>query len=282
MTLKEKLLSVPALIGAGISLWIDAPRKVKLVVDHDWEARRAREREAQEARYGKMPRSTLRASRVRRLPPLKCIHMDFWYPYDGKEHKATCRLAIDLEKRRIDPTYTSSWLLGHEHQGSGAIGVALLTLPVTLLLSPFLVATNAVYRSQERRNGMSRHAAAVLEALRGQLDAETEALLTEAFRNTWRHEQAMSSRVTLEQAKALLATCDLHEEYVPKEADIGGTEARGFHWLDDRGEQVADGSFYGSRDHYVRVLGSHFEDADADALIGCHRSRTVRDVSKDD
>jgi len=88
----------------------------------------------------------------------------------------------------------------------------------------------------------------------------------------------MARKVTLGEAEEILGRCELREEAIDKDRAIDRGEpedTRSFHWFNDQGDKLALGSFYGARDHFVEVLGSRFEDADADALIGCFRSRQV-------
>ncbi len=283
MDLREKLLFIPAIIVEGVRLWVEPPRRFKLKVDHDYEARRERKRREMKERYGELP-DKFRVKSGIKPPPLKCIHLVHPYRAYGQDCEAQLTVAIDLNKRRLDWFYTTDWLFGQEHQGSGIIGVAIFSLPFLLPIAPFLILTRRCYEWREKRLGMSRYGHTLLRALRGQLDPETEALLTEALKNTWRHEQAMSRAVTLAEAKTILAGCDLREDDLSAEraARRGDIEFRQFHWFDEQEEYVADGSFYGERDHYVRVLGTTFEDDEADALIGCYRSREVTVLGEDE
>jgi len=272
---REKIALIPALILGGIDLWVRPPRRLKLVVDHDYEARR--EREHQELLAEGFSDAVL--PHARPYPPLKCVHMDQYYKRDGQECRSECSIAVNYKTRRIDYTYSSSWLLGKEHQGSGMIGVALFSLPFMVPLAPFLWLAHKYYRTMEKRRGMSCHGHTLLRALKGQIDRETEALLTEALKNDWAHDQEMARRVTLDEAKEVLMRCDLHEEAIDKESAVesGMSEnAREFGWTNDQDDVLARGSFFDScADHCVEVLGSTFEGADADALIGCYRSRQM-------
>jgi hypothetical protein len=270
----EKLAFIPALILGGIELWVRPPRRLKLTVDHDFEARR--EREHQELLAEGFSDAVL--PHARPYPPLKCVHMDQHYRRQGQEFRSGCSIAVNYKTRRIDYTYSSEWLLGKEHQGSGMIGVALFSLPFMVPLAPFLWLASKYYRTMEKRRGLSCHGHALLKALRGQIDPETEALLTEALKNDWKHDQEMARKVTLEEAKEVLGRCDLHEDTVDEERAAEEDEPgdmRGFHWFNDQEDQIAQGNFYEEREHFVEVLGSRFEGEAADALIGCFRSREV-------
>ena len=279
MKFSEKIAFIPALILGGIDLWVRPPRKLKLVVDHDFEARRERERQADEERDKGKPWSTFNAPDARPYPPLKCVHMDQHYKRDGQELRSGCTIAVNYKTRRIDHTYSSSWLLGKEHQGSGLIGVALFSLPFMLPIAPFLWLANKYYRTMEKRRGMSCHGHALLKAVRGQIDRETEALLAEALKNDWAHDQEMVRKVTFDEAKEILELCDLREEAIDEESALerGISEnTREFHWFNDQEDMLAQGRFYDHRgEHFVEILGSTFEGVDADALAGCYRNRQV-------
>jgi len=279
MELKEKLAFIPAIIVGGVRLWVDPPRRFKLKVDHDFEARRERERREMEEKYDIPPE--IRPDVL--PPPVKCIHMSHPYRAYGQDCEYQTSVAINLKTRRLDWTYTDSVLFGREHN-SATIGIALFSLPFLLPIAPILILARRCYEWAEKRRGMSRYGHALLRSLKGQLDQETEALLTEALRNTWKYEQAMSRKVSSDEAKTVLAACDLRESLIPAEesAPCRDVEARQFHWFDGQEECVAEGSFYGERDHFVRVLGSTFEDAEADALIGCYRSRDLKVYGEDD
>ncbi len=280
MGLREKLLFIPALIHGGIRIWVDPPRRLKLKVDHDYEARRERARREMEENLGEMPLPEAKPSNVRQPPPLKCVHLRYPYRAYGRDCVQECRVAVNLKTRRLDWTYTDDWLFGREHQGSGAIGVALFSLPFLLPIAPLLILARRYYEWQEKRRGMSRYGWTLLRALQGQLDLETETLLAEALKNTWAHEQAMNRKVTLDEAKTILASSDLREFIIDEDA-IVDAGYHGYHWFDDQGNCVAEGSSYPQGCRSVRILGSTFEDNEVDALIGCCRSREVKARGKD-
>ncbi len=262
---------MPGTALAGIHLWVDPPRVTKLTLDPE-RAHRG---------LGLQEPLTPYTGPVHQLPPMKWIYCTFPYrESDGQLAQESCRIAIDLEKRRIDYDWSDSWMFGQEHQGSAAIGVALISFPIMLPLSPFLLGARKYYELQEKRYGMSRHGIAILKALKGQLDSETEALLTEALKNSWTREQKFFRLRpgTLEEAKALLSQCDLHEDDVD-DGEFG--ISKNFNWFDDAGVQVAEGWFHpgGARD--IDVLGTQFNNEQAEELIKCSRSHTVRIVNDD-
>jgi len=273
MTLWEKIKLVLAVIVGGIWLWADPPRKFQLRVDKDHEERRERERCESGLRAPLGP--VYDPQPDHRPPPLKHIHLDCW----DKRYRqwSPCVVAIDLKKRRLDLSRTSTYLIGKEYRGSGMIGVALFSLPVTLPLSPLLIVINKWYGSREKRVGMSRHGWAMLKSLKGQLDPETEALLVEALKNDWTFDRKMSRQVTAAEAAELLAGCDLREHVYPAEPGRGVCPegGRDLHWFDDAGDHVAQMQYVGDQLHFARVLGTEFEAEEAAKLAGhCRTSRT--------
>lgn len=177
---------LPAIVIEGIEMWVRPPPSLNLRVVPMPE-------EPQLSRRPIDEHLLLLAHPNRTRPPIKIIHLHLVTRQYGTECFSYCHIAVDLHRRTIDREYTSPWLIDHEDMGSGAIGLALFSLPVTLPLAPFLSAASMVYRILETQRGMSRYGWAVLRALKGQLDAETEALLTDAFKNTWREEQRLAS-----------------------------------------------------------------------------------------
>lgn len=234
---------VPLYAVEGCRLWIQPPTSLTLLVKHIRE-------EGGNAEF---------LSHARKI-----IQIEYLYREDGKAQSRQVDVVIDLETRRIDDNWSTDWLFGKQHMGSGALGLALMTLPITLPLSPLLIAANQTYQLLERARGMSRYGWTLLQALKGQLDTETEALLTDALRNTWRHERELSRRVTLEQAKAILSEGDLKE--------VGLPQHRACHWFKD-GDEIAVGLFELGQQQYVNVLGSMFYDEEARALLGYCRTR---------
>ncbi|MFA6603246.1 MAG: hypothetical protein WCT10_00195 [Patescibacteria group bacterium] len=185
MKFTEKLALIPSIVLSGINFWVRPPHRLKLTVDHDFETRRERERHELDW----PPVATCDPSKGHLYPPLRCINMDLHYKYDEQEALEPCTIAINYETRRIDHTYSSAWLLDNGPGGSGEIGVAFFSLPFLVPLSPFLWLAYKYYRSMEKRLGLSCQGYALLKALKGQLDPETEALLTEALKNEWTHDQ---------------------------------------------------------------------------------------------
>jgi len=271
-TLRD-VAKIPLIALAGIQLWVDPPRRWKLRVNKDYDFRSQEQADELAKLFaGKTNTNYVLPVSLASDPNVKVIRLEYW-----RKSWVPFIVKIDLEKKRL---IDSAWVLGKGHRGSGGIGVGLLSLPVILPLAPILFLINLGYYTMERKRGISRHALAFLRALEGQLDKETEELLVEVFKNEWVLGQYMKRLVTLEQAKEFLRLCKLNEEYVSANIDICKTEGRAFHWFDDQGENVANGNFYGQRDHYVWVLGSQFEDEQADALVECYESKELIDYSE--
>lgn len=273
----KNITKLPFFALAGIDLIVDPPRRWKLRVDKDYERRRKEQEEELEKHFDEIFSKACDKEENTDAPSnIKEIHLEYW---DG-DYKGWTPLSvqIDLTQKKL---ISDSWILGKEYKGSGYIGVALLTLPITLPLSPILSLINRSYQKKECKRGMSRHAYAFLKALEGQLDKETKDLLTEVFKNDWASDQEMRRIVTLEQAKDILRECKLVEHYAPAQiAPFQDAESRDFYWFDKRDVCVAEGSFCGQRDHYVRVFGSWFENAEADALVECYESKELIDYSE--
>jgi hypothetical protein len=287
MSFFKFMLEYPFIVAEGVRLSVDLPHRLKLKVDRDREKRRAAQRreaakligveldeiEFPDYSHTETPQLPAKPTPKTRRIDLIQVYRDGW----RRQGEHECTVSINLDRLLIDHQHISPFLLGNEYMGSGAIGVIVFSAPFLLLLSPVIGLTRLYLNLQEKRRGLSRYGWSLLKALRKQLSPDELALLRKALQNEWSHDQAMSRPVTLDEAKSLLADCDLAEETVgPKYAKrYEGTECRGFHWFNDEGDQVAQGSFYGQRDHYVRVLGSNFENNQADELVDIYRSRRV-------
>lgn len=263
----------PDIVKAGIHLVIDPPIDIEVRVDHEGE-RKAEERRRQHILFA------VRADPdPRPRPRLKTIHLqwlDKSYVHQG--HEAVWRdvdLHVDLDKKRLHNDGGGIPFLSRGHQGSGAIGVVLFAAPVLAVMSPYLYVRARIYRARERKHGMSRHAIVLLEKIKGQLDPETEALLREAFKNEWTHDLKMGRRVSFQEAGEALAACDLTERRMePVEGDGLRKELlRDFIWFDDEGDMIGHAQFVDEHVHFMRVLGSRFEDDEAKALTGRFRTR---------
>lgn|GEM_PF-3509450 len=199
---------------------------------------------------------------------------------DGRTKSVEGHIAIDADRRTIDRSLTSGWLIGENHAGCSAeIGLFVVTALPMLLISPGLLAASAYYRLLERRHGMSRDGIALLAALDGKLDSETTALLADALKKDWARRQRLMNEPTFAEAKELLSRCHLVEET----STIGwwagrgqdGTVPRELGWVDEDGNVVASAVFYGEHCSHFNVLGFPFESDGAGALAGCYRTREV-------
>jgi len=181
---------LPKLIVNGIKLWVDPPRRYDLRLDENGEER-CRQRGGRLEEFHPQFCGGDETAACR-LPTLKFIHLKQW---DGVFRAwLPCRLAIDLKTRRPHHSGADAWFFSRGGRLEEDIGIILLSLPVTLPLAPILVAANCLYGAGERHSGMSRHSRSLLRALRGQLDAETEALLVEALQNDWQDRLAEERR----------------------------------------------------------------------------------------
>jgi hypothetical protein len=268
----------PGIVRAGIHLVLDPPVDVEIRVDAEG-VRKAQERRATKRRCADERRASgihdLPPDMIRRLPPIKTIHLQ-WFDTSHEPVWRDTSIRIDLEKRRFHQI--EGWLIGQEHHGSGAIGVMLFSAPVLAVISPYLFVRATIYRSKERKQGMSRHGISLLKKLKGQLDLDTEALLAETFRNEWTHHLKMDRKVRFDDAPELLLQYDLTLRVGPHEHAETPTLIGEFMWKDDEGDLMAHAQFVGESLHFMRVLISEFEEEQAKALITCYRScRIVSD-----
>lgn len=286
LALRKMAAEIPSFIGYGIRQWTEPPPKYELEVDHDYEARRARDRQeaidlyGEEAMNGELPGIFRNLALHRPMPRQhKSIHAIVRSVDGRREEPFPVEIRIDVERRRIVGGTSGSWIFDNrdDHNVSYAMAM-MLTAPLAAVLSPYVITVRAYYRWVEKRHGMSRYGVVLLEALRGQLDAETEALLVEALKNTWVADQAASRQVSLKEAKELLGRCELREWRTSEERAAiwnRGHVSFGYYWFDDRGNNVARGQFCGKREHLIAVLGSDFYGTEADELVTCYRTREM-------
>lgn len=273
------------IVRAGIHLVSDPPSRYAVRIDPEGE-RKAEERRKRAAAWAASMRLSGRAypwdlpgHKPRAVPPLKTLHLQWSDGTEGAEWHDE-NLHINLETKRLYNDGGGIPFLGRERHGSGAIGVLLFAAPVLLLLSPLLVLRARRYEAREERAGMSRHAIALFEKLRGQLDDETEELLAEALKNEWLHDKKMARRPTLEEARAILGACRLvtrrfGETGVPPVGEVRC-------WYDAEGDEVA--KIERSDGHVdppeLRVCGKVFTGPEALALLDVCATRF--DHSSDD
>lgn len=204
----------------------------------------------------------------------------------SRDHRADCRVAVDLRKDRIDWTYTDGWMFNRVHD-EGAIGIALFSLPVLVVLSPVLKRIAARRGHMEEARGMSRHGTALVDRLReAGLDDATLGLLTTALKNEYAWEKKYRRHVDFAEAKGILSASDLTViRYDPSEDRPHREKLRAYYWRDDDGEIVAEAQIVDDGLHYMTVLGdvSWIEDLTEEecmALLDCHRSREEIDIEE--
>ncbi len=221
-----------ALTVAGCQLWISPPRAPK----------------------------QLRVSQVRQDPEKITIVLEYPHSYEGEDSSQTARVTVLRDGPRIDWQFTDKWLFDLEHKGSGAIGLALMSLPITLPLSPVLLSVNAWYAREERRVGMSRHAIALVDRISNQIQPQVLAVLVEALQDDWARRQRARAKVSYQEAIDVLSPCRL--VWYEKDGFISA------HWYDDdEGRAVA---VYDTRaENAILVLGSRFTGEQRDVLITC-------------
>lgn len=242
-----------------LELWAKAPPPLKLRVDKSNGHRR------QHRTSGTIPPGVIYRTEAPRT--LKHIRLERLNETTGSWY--ACSIAIDLERCRVDVHRSCPDLFGPAYLGSAGIGILIFSVPFAFVSAPLLFAVNTYHQAMERRHGMSRYGVAVMNALKGQLDAETEMLLTEALKNTWRHEQELQRKISFEDAQPFLNQHTLTEQRFPS----GKLESADWHNLDQ--ERVA--SAWGDEKDNVTVfvLGSTFEGEQAKKLLERFKERII-------
>jgi len=229
------------IVPAGFALYLDKPAKVKL-----------------------------RLKNVRKMPDEKTVRIELEQYRSDYDYWADCQIVIDKEKQEILFDYSSTHLFDKQHKGSGQMGVILFSLPFIILSSPVLLPLKKHYEKQEKLRGMSNHSHAVLKALKGQLDQETEELLIAAMKNSWEFDQEMDRELNFEEAQEFLG-----QQHLTRQDDMnGGVQA---FWLDNEKNNVALGTYNPFVGGFsVRVLGSEFEKEKAEALLECYKTIEIQ------
>ncbi len=179
-------------------------------------------------------------------------------------------IAVNQRTGRIDWTYTDRYAFAQERRGSGAIGVALLSLPLALPLRT----VHWYYRFRERSWGMSRHAKAILDGLRNELTTEERIELERAFRLEWEHDPFDETTPTYQEAYARLST--LRQVYTDirdwRENDT--VRIRSYSWIDAEGNEVARGQEVGSTGECsVSIASARFRGEEARDLLTRYSER---------
>lgn len=267
----------PRIAREGLRLVTDEPYVPELRVDPDGERKREeRVRARRSRRHGGTPLADVVP--ISRPPPkTKTIHLQ-WLDRSYDPVWRDTAIEIGLEKPSI--ASAEGWLLGHVRHGSGALGVFVIALPAIIVLSPYVFAKNSRWRARERKEGMSRHAIALMRRLEGQLDAATADLLRRALKNEWAHERKMTRRVSFDEACALLDGCAMTEHRSePVEGDALRKDLlQEFLWRDGEGDLVGHVQLVDGRLHSVRILGSEFEEEQVRILVGRFRTRQEIDI----
>ena len=233
---------IPAIAWEGMRMWAGPPRFAKLKFDS-----------------------------VSKWNKYLVINLKHWK--SDYDYWADSRICIDPERKLIDYHASTGWLFGYEHAGSAALAVAIFSFPLCLPLSPALLSIRGAYRLSEEMNKRSRHAARLLVMLEGQLPDDAEKLLREAIKNTWLHTKDMTRKVTFEEARDFLKTCNVKRSNIsPDDPDVPSAYNRDYHWVNAEGDNVGTGNFSGPFDRDVRVLGSHFVADEAEELAECYNS----------
>lgn len=187
------------------------------------------------------------------------------------------RIAVNRRTGYIEWGYTDTSPFARKHRGSAAIGIFLFSLPITLPLALPLLAYNGYYSRKERTWGMSRHAHAILEAVRAQLSPEDYGELQDAFRKTWAHEQKMAVKVTFHEAQRRLQRLERLSRATHPYGDPRLAETF-YEWHDAEGQVLATGHLYPEEHRQIQVFGSEFRDNEARVLIECYAS--TREMSE--
>ncbi len=210
---------------------------------------------------------------TRRITPpreLLTIHVEL-------PDETPCKITIDKTGRRIEWSATTLTLFGKERRGSGTAGLILAAIPFAIAFSPILLARELYYRGIERREHLSRHSWAVLRALAGQLDAETESLLREALSRDWGEQKLVDPevRLTVDEAADELLRCVQHIS--GKVTDRDGTVRNiQCEWKNDFNHQIAFADIDctdGTGTEVQFTQGTRFRGHEARRLVKCFRSR---------
>lgn len=158
----------PAYVKAAFMIMLDPPSKVEVRVDPESKQKAEEERQRNEQAEERLRQSSFPPGLNRRSPPLVTLYLqwlDATYPEQPVWRDV--RMNIDVEKRRFRNNAAGIPFLSRGRQGSGALGVVLVSIPFLLLASPYIVWRSRRDSAREAQAGMSRHASALLEKLRG-------------------------------------------------------------------------------------------------------------------
>lgn len=258
----------------GLRLHAHLPRTLgaKIVHDPGYEARKTAERGGRTSNFVKSfgSRTPIDPKLVRTHVPDPVKEFHFLITWPGETEPREGSVKVNLKTRRVETGGEA--LFDKEHNEAREPAKA-FSWPIAAVCFVPVVAAKAYYRAIEAREGMSCHGWEIYRQLAPQLEPADAALLREALRNTFAHEQWREQKVTLDEAKRLLATCHRQVEEIPDDGSIPhDATTHVFHWFTEAqgGERVAYGSFGKDGLGEIDVLGSSFYDEEAKTLAGFH------------
>jgi len=219
----------------------------------------------------------LKVTEIRRRGNTLRIDMIFYEPHYGNRSERY----IEINTETGEFHGFSEWLFNKDYKGSGLLGVFIMSLPLMLPLAPILLLINWGYRLREKISGISRHSHSVLNSIKRQLDPETRKLLEKAMKKMWQKDLFFSRTVSFKKAKEMLSECHLNEMLGREEFVANRTEWRQYHWFDGEKNRIGFAQFGGGFLQVCWILGSNFEQKEADILTTCYKTRTVIDIAED-
>ena len=184
--------------------------------------------------------------------PLRCISLRVFSEVRGKLTSEYGQIAIDTRTRMICHDRTTPGLLRPRSRALGDLSKLLVLTPLFVQSRSQLLEERRKQARNEELAGISRQAARLLDALRGKLDTETEALLIEALRREWVLQLSRKKELTHTDAKHVLQLCAFvectplacrHGEFSQGTVDqqIVDRFQSIFHWFDFNGSCLANG-----------------------------------------
>jgi hypothetical protein len=204
-------------------------------------------------------------------PSFETVTLFLTIPGIALEHPL--EITIDKTRKEIVVEKTTLGLLGHPLPEGSVADVGLSIALFLVALWPLVIPHQAYYLHLEKRDGLSRHGRAILDALKTQLDAETEQLLREALRREQRRRHQFNPRTSfsIEEAETRLRSCT---RYVTSRCmdSNGKVSDMGCEWRNTDGDVVAKG-YIDYTDHGGTEVqfeeGPRFYRQQAARLINC-------------
>ena len=224
--------------------------------------------------------------------PLRCVSLRVFSEVRGKLTSEYGQVAIDTRTRMICHDRTTPGLLRPKFRGLGDLSKLLVLTPLFVQSRSQLLEERRKQARNEELAGISRQAARLLDALRGKLDTETEALLTEALRREWVLHLSRKKELTHTDAKHVLQLCEFvectpltcrHGEFSQGAVDqeILDRFQSIFHWFDFNGSCLANGYQRHGHPPVIHVFRTEFSvkrgmvrDYDVHDLLRPVRTRT--------